>query len=367
MNEENIKSVQSGPSVVKKVNPVDFGKIWNDLRKYKRLYVKVLGITAVFAVIITLSLPNYYDCTVKLSPEMSGTKNVSGLASLASSFGVKLGGALGNGTEALFPTLYPELMNSVDFKASLFSVPVTIEGKDGKKDRTMSYYDYLNEEQKGPWWSDAFSSLLKLFGDKKKEQKINPFRLTKEQADVAKLLNEKVECSVDKKTMVISINVTDQDPVICATMADTVKNRLQKFITDYRTNKARVDLEYNKKIYQETKARYEKARQRYAEFMDANQDIILQTVRQKQTDLENEMQLQYNAYTQVAAQMLAAEAKVQEQTPAFTTLQSATVPVKKTGPMRSKLCIIFLFLSSLVTTLWILYKEDDLKPLLGLS
>jgi LPS O-antigen subunit length determinant protein (WzzB/FepE family) len=117
----------------------------------------------------------------------------------------------------------------------------------------------------------------------------------------------------------------------------------------------------------ETKARYEKARQRYAEFMDANQDIILQTVRQKQTDLENDMQLQYNAYTQVAAQMLAAEAKVQEQTPAFTTLQSATVPVKKTGPMRSKLCLIFLFLAFLATTIWILYKEEDLKPLLGLS
>lgn len=365
--EEQNKSVKSEKSVVKKKPPIDFGKIWNDLRKYKRLYVKVLGITAVLAVIITLSLPNYYDCMVKLSPEMSGTKSTSGLASLASSFGVNLGSALGNSTEALFPTLYPELMNSVDFKTSLFNVPVTIEGKDGEKNRTMFYYDYLRDEQKEPWWTAAIGSFFKLFGDKKEDKKIDPFRLTKEQDKIVKLLDEKVTCAVDKKTMVISINVTDQDPVICATMADTVKNRLQKFITDYRTNKARVDLEYNKKIYLETKSRYEKARQRYAEFMDANQDIILQTVRQKQTDLENEMQLQYNAYTQVAAQMLAAEAKVQEQTPAFTTLQSATVPVKKTGPMRSKLCLIFLFLSSLVTTLWILYKEDDLKPLLGLN
>ena len=369
MIEEQNKSVKSGPSVVKKVNPIDFGKIWNDLRKYKRLYVKVLGVTAILAVIITLSLPNYYNCTVKLSPEMSGTKSTSGLASLASSFGVNLGGALGNGTEALFPTLYPELMNSVDFKTSLFNVPVTIEGKDGEKDRTMTYYDYLKDEQKGPWWSAAIKGFFSLFKGQSSNVKenINPFRLTKEQDGIVKLLDKKVACAVDKKTMVISINVTDQDPVICATMADTVKNRLQKFITDYRTNKARVELDYNKKIYLETKARYEKARQRYAEFMDANQDIILQTVRQKQTDLENDMQLQYNAYTQVAAQLLAAEAKVQEETPAFTTLQSATVPVKKTGPMRSKLCIIFLFLSSLVTTLWILYKEDDLKPLLGLS
>jgi capsule polysaccharide export protein KpsE/RkpR len=167
--------------------------------------------------------------------------------------------------------------------------------------------------------------------------------------------------------MVITIMVNDQNALIAATMADSVKTRLQKFITDYRTSKVRVDLEYNKKLYRESKARYEKARQRYAEFVDANHDIILQTVRQRQTDLENEMQLQYNAYTQVAAQLLAAEAKVQEETPAFTTLQSATVPVQRSSPRRSRICLIFLFLAFLGTSAYILYKEDDLKPLLGLS
>jgi capsule polysaccharide export protein KpsE/RkpR len=197
--------------------------------------------------------------------------------------------------------------------------------------------------------------------------KVNPFRLTKKQDEIVKSLEKKVVCDVDKKTMVITIDVTDQDPVIAATMADTVKARLQNFITEYRTSKVRVDLAYYKKIYAESKSKYEKARQKYAEFMDANHDIILQTVRQKQTDLENDMQLQYNAYTQVAAQLVAAEAKVQEETPAFTTLQSATVPVKKAGPKRAQMCLIFLFLAFLGTTAYILYKEDDLKQLLGLS
>ena len=87
----------------------------------------------------------------------------------------------------------------------------------------------------------------------------------------------------------------------------------------------------------------------------------------KQTELENEMQLHFNAYQQIGAQVLAAEAKVQEETPAFTTLQSATVPVTKSGPKRAQMCLIFLFLAFLGTTGWILYKENDLKPLLGLS
>ena len=373
MNEENKYIEQE-----EQESSIDFGKLWKDILKHKRLYYKVLPITFVVAAIITLSIPNYYNCTVKLSPEMSGKSSSAGsLASLASSFGVNLGN-MGNATEALFPTLYPDLMNSVDFKTSLFPVPVTIEGdKDkGEKDRTMSYYDYMENEQKAPWWSVLLKApgaligwIKSLISGKEEEETtgVDPFRLTKEQAEIVKAIDKNIVCDVDKKTMVITIDVTDQNAVIAANMADTVKRRLQNFITDYRTSKARVDLEYNKKLYAETKARYDKARQKYAEFTDANQDIILQTVRQRQVELENEMQLQYNAYTQIAAQLMAAEAKVQEDTPAFTTLQSATVPVKKTGPKRAQLCLIFLFLAFLATTAWILYKEDDLKPLLGLS
>ena len=366
MNEET-KYIEN----MEEESSIDFGKIFKDLLKHKMLYVKVLPVAFVLAAIYALAQPNYYSCTVKLSPEMGGSKTSgSGLAALASSFGVNLGSG-GAGTEALFPTLYPDLMNSVDFKTSLFTVPVTIEGdkEAGEKDRTLSYYDYLSKEQKVPWWSSVMKGFFSLFGsdEAEKVEKVDPFRLTKNQANIVKAIDKNIVCDVDKKTMVITINVTDQDAVIAAKMADTVKTRLQKFITDYRTSKARVDLEYNRKIAAETKARYEKARQKYAEFSDANQDVILETVRQRQTELENDMQLQYNAYTQVAAQLLAAEAKVQEETPAFTTLQSATVPVVKAGPKRAQMCLIFLFLAFLGTTAWILYKEDDLKPLLGLS
>ena len=366
MNEENKNILLEE----EEESSIDFGKIFQDLLKHKMLYLKVLPVAFVLAAIYALSLPNYYECTVKLSPEMSGARSTSGLASLASSFGVNIGSATA-GADAIVPTLYPDLMNSSDFKTSLFPVKVTIEGnkEKGEKDRTMDYYDYLKDEQKVPWWSSAMKGLFSLFKSSavSPQTSVNPFRLTREQAAIANALNKKVVCDVDKKTMVITISVTDQNPVICATMADSVKNRLQKFITDYRTSKVRVDLEYNKKIAAETKARYEKARQKYSEFMDANQDIVLQTVRQKQTDLENDMQLQYNAYQQVAAQLMAAEMKVQQETPAFTTLQSATVPVVKAGPKRAQMCLIFLFLAFLGVTAWILYKEDDLKPLLGLS
>jgi len=349
---------------------IDFGKLFQDLLKHKRLYFIVLPVTFVVAAIYALSLPNYYSCQVMLAPEMGGKNASGGLSGLASSFGINLGG-VSTGSDAISPMLYPDLMNSVDFKTSLFPVKVTREGDKEKNEpsQTFTYYDYLAKEQKAPWWSQAMKGFFSLFSSKEKDEKekVDPFRLTKEQTNIAQAINKNVVCDVDKKTNVITINVTDQDPLICAMLADSVKNRLQQFITDYRTSKVRVDLAYNEKLYAETKARYDKARRLYADFADSNQDVILESVRQKQAELENEMQLQYNAYTQVAAQLMAARAKVQEETPAFTTLQSATVPVIKAGPKRAQMCLIFLFLAFLGTSAWILYKEDDLKPLLGLS
>lgn len=347
---------------------IDFGAIFGALKKHKGLYKKVLAITFVVACILMLSIPNYYQCEVKLAPELSTSRSMNSLSAMAASFGLKMGtGAMGN-TEALYPMIYPELMGGTDFKVSLFNVPVH------KKDSTrmMTYYDYLTKEQKKTWWSVVINAPFKLigslFGNKPDSvEAINPFRLTKKQEQLVKALDKIVVCDVDNKTLVISITVVDQDPYIAACIADTVQHRLQDFITEYRTKKAKVDLEYTRMLYGEAKTRYEKARRLYAEYSDANQDIIYSTARIRLQDLENDMQLKYNAYNTLATNLQAAEAKVQEETPSFTNLQSATVPVKKAGPARAKSVLIYLFLAFLCTSIWILHKENQLKPLLGLS
>ena len=76
------------------------------------------------------------------------------------------------------------------------------------------------------------------------------------------------------------------------------------------------------------------------------------------------MQLQYRTYSQISAQLQLAEAKVQEETPAFTILQPASVPLKKSGPRRKMIVLAFLFLGFVGTTAYMLYKEGELIPFL---
>ena len=346
---------------VRKPQPIDFGAIWQAIKSNRKLYYIVLPIAFVVAVVIAKSIPTYYKCEVILAPEAGGGGSSMGqLASLASSFGVSLGGGGNAGGDAITPTLYPDLMKSTDFKTSLF--PIKLHGK---KDKTsMTYYDYLKNEWKEPWWEDFFGLMAP---EKKKDTLVNNFELTGEQARIAGMINKNVVCKIDKKTNLISINVATQDPYIAALLADSVKARLQDFLTDYRTKKSRHDLEYAEMLQAQAKKDYEHARQKYVEFVDANQDIVLESIRQKQTDLENDLQLQYNNYNTLSAQVLAYKAKVQEATPAFTTLQRATVPLGPAGPNRNRILVVCLFLAALFTTIYVLYKEHQLKPLLGLS
>ncbi len=342
-----------------KFHPINFGAVWQAIKSNRKLYYIVLPIAFIVAFVIVKSIPPYYKCEVILAPEAGGRGDVGQLASLASSFGVNIGNGSASG-DAITPSLYPDLMKSTDFKTSLFPIKVH-----GKKDKTsMTYYDYLKNRWKEPWWEDFFGLMAP---EKKKDTLVNNFELTGEQMRIAGMINKNIVCIINKKTGLISINVTAQDPYIVALLADSVKTRLQDFLTDYRTKKSRHDLEYAEMLLRQSKKDYEHARQKYVEFVDANQDIVLESIRQMQTDLENDLQLQYNNYNTLSAQVLAYKAKVQEATPAFTTLQRATVPLAPAGPKKGQIVFVCIFLATLFTTMWILYKEKQLKALLGLS
>lgn len=340
---------------------IDYKEVWQRIRDRKKLFFKIVPAVMVLSCLYILCFPRTYTCEIKLAPE-SDLASVGNLNSIAAQFGLDVGNA--PSTDAISPTLYPDLIVSTDFVTGLFSIRV--KSIDGKID--TDYYTYLKKYQKYPWWTPIYYGiknwLTSLFDGSANQStesgKVNPFRLTKDQYKIVKAIKKLIKCSVDKKTDVISFSVVDQDPLICASMADSVSKRLQDFITDYRTSKARNDVEYYKRILSQAKREYVKARQVYGEYADSHAEVNLQSLQSEIDDLENEMQLKYNAYSTIQTQLQAAEAKVQEKTPAFTTLQSATVPIRPTGPKRMIFVAVCTFLAFVGTSLYIL--RDILKP-----
>lgn len=331
----------------KKIIDISLFEVFRILRADFRKVCIYSCTAGVIGVILAFATPKIYKSTVILAPEESGSSFSGSLSSLAAMVGMNM--KIGQTGDALYPEIYPDLMGSTGFVVGMFPVTVT-KNKTGE---TYTYFDYLDKHQKKAFYEypqDWLKQVKDLFTTEEKvpaDHKVNPKHLTKKEYDVAKNIMGKIDCSVDKKTNVITIEVEDQDPLIAATVADSLQMHLQRTITDYRTKKARVDLEYMQKLFDEAHREYAKARQKYAAFGDSYMNLKMQSYVLKGDELENEMQLKYTIYQQVVEQLQLAKAKVQERTPAFTIVQEATVPVKHSSQPKIVTLIIWMLLGFL--------------------
>ena len=317
---------------------------------------------ALVGLVIAFSIPKEYATSVKLAPEVTDTKASGGsLGALASMAGLSMNAS--GGADAVYPQLYPDVVSSVPFITSLFDVEVQTK-EDGRK---MTVKEFLEEETTGPWWGTIFGLPGQIIGFFKSDEevpedhKLDNFQLTMDENKLVEALNERVSASVDQKTSVVTIDVKMQDPLVSAILADTVVARLQEYVTDYRTNKARNDLEYAIKLNEEAKDNYYKAQQRYADYLDRNQGLAFHSAQTMRDRLENESALTFNLYNQTARQVQRAQAKVQENTPVYAVVVPATVPIKAASPKKVMILAGFTFLAFVACAAWILF----LAPLLA--
>lgn len=352
---------------------IDLRDIFRKILSRKALYIKTVCITFILACVWIVPQPRYYSTEVTLAPEMENIAGGGGLMDIASTFGFDLGG--GNVSDAIYPTLYPDLLESSGFIVKLFGI--NVKNIDGDID--TDYYTYLHKHQKSNIYTRPFrwamAEIKKMMpkksrpviasgGEGGEEAGPNPFCLSEEQTAIVALIRNNIKCDVDIKTNVITISVTDQDPLICACITDSVRVLLQDYITQYRTNKARIDVEYYEKLASEAKTAYDESSRRYSDFIDANVNMTRPSLNTKRTEMQEEMQLLYNSYTTFKTQYQAALAKLQERTPSFTVIQCASVPIKAGKPKRMFFVLGMMFLAVMGTTLY-LFKDAIMEQLMA--
>ena len=87
----------------------------------------------------------------------------------------------------------------------------------------------------------------------------DPTELTRKEADVVKALSNIISCDVDQKTGITTVSVVMDDRLMVKQLADTVCTRLQLYVSDYRTKKAKADYDYYCMLADEAKEEYKKA------------------------------------------------------------------------------------------------------------
>lgn len=321
----------------------------------KKLY-KAAAVGVVLGILIALGTPKQYTVSITLSPEMGSSKSGSGLASMAASF---LGGSIGSDSpDALNATLTPDIVASTPFLLELFDARVVSQDK--QIDTTFTAY---LDEQKSSWMGYvlkapgmAIGGIKSLFSNKEQEETdtVQEGTIELNEKDAAKLgsLRKAIVTEVDKKTAITTLSVTLQDPKVTATIADSVVSKLQQYITAYRTRKAKEDCQYLEKLYKERQQEYYDAQQRYARYVDANSNVVFQSTLAERERLQNDMNLAYQVYSQVAQQLQVARAKVQEEKPVFAVVEPAVVPLNPSGTSRKVILLGVVFLAVVFTGAW---------------
>ena len=177
------------------------------------------------------------------------------------------------------------------------------------------------------------------------------------------VLKKMITAIVDKKTSMTTVAVTLQNPKVAAVVADSVVKKLQEYIIDYRTTKAKEDCIYLEKLFKERQQEYYAAQKEYANYIDSHDNIILQSVRAEQERLQNDMSLAYQVYSQVANQLQVARAKVQEEKPVFAVVEPAVVPLEPSGASKKVYVLVFVFLSVCLVVFWKLFGDDFLNKI----
>lgn len=321
----------------------------------KKLYIAA-AVGGVLGILIALGTPKQYTVSITLSPEMGSGKSGSGLASMAASFP---GGSIGSDSpDALNATLAPDIVASTPFLLELFDARVVSQDK--QIDTTFTAY---LDEQKSSWIGYvlkapgmAIGGIKSLFSNKEQEETdtVQEGTIELNEKDAAKLgsLRKAIVTEVDKKTAITTLSVTLQDPKVTATIADSVVSKLQQYITAYRTSKAKEDCQYLEKLYKERQQEYYDAQQRYARYVDANSNVVFQSTLAERERLQNDMNLAYQVYSQVAQQLQVARAKVQEEKPVFAVVEPAVVPLNPSGTSRKVIVLGFIFLAVAFTGAW---------------
>lgn len=338
---------------------IDLIELFRKLYSNRRKIYRAIGIGIATGLIIGFSLPKTYQVNVNLSPE-SGVSGTSGLSGIASMFG--LGGATtGFGEDALTFNMFPEIVKTNPFALEMLQIPIQTQKGD-----SITLYDYLDTEKR-PWWNYVIGAPGMIIGGikslvkeipKDSTKTIDPFRLTPEQSGRIGMLKKILKVETDKKSSMTKISISLQDPLAAAIVADSAVHKLQEYITDYRTRKAKQDFDFQLSLCEQYRKEYFTAQQEYAKFADANRNVILQTVTSEKERLQKNLSLAEQIYSQSMAQLQVLRGKVQEAKPVFAVVEPATVPLTPAAPQKMIIIIAFAFLAFVVESAWILFGKD---------
>lgn len=320
---------------------------------------RLLSISLSFAllgVVVALLQQPEYTSEARVMPEMKNGasdlfKRLSSVAGFAS---IDFDDT--EGMDAIRPDLYPSVLQSTPFVLYLIEKPIIISSGETKTITQLLLPDTGFR---------AFKNQLLTSGTENRvpaaqKKTAGTVRLTARQQELAEELNTRVSARLDTRSGLITITSQMPDAQAAAVVAQLAMNYLTGYVTNYRTEKAHLDLGFYKKQLAEAQKRYQKTQLAVFQHNDNNRNLILQTATMNQQRMLAELTIAQTVYTDLSGQFERAKLKVQEQTPVFKVLEPPKIPLKRTSPRRTLIVLSFALAGLALGILWAIAQKTNI-------
>ncbi len=343
---------------------IDFIFLARKFWEGRRIVVKTIILFSMIGLLVAFILPKEYTATSTIVPQINDPKSKLGaLSGLAAMAGVNLANNIG-GSE-LAPTTYPEIISSVPFQLELMNTMLNFKNLE----KPVTLYDYYTKIRfANPFIKYTIGLPHLIVKAIKGEPKIlysdspdAPYRLTEKQIDVQKIMEKTICVSIDDKNGYITILCSLPEDYAAAQLAKSAQTLLQRYITEFKIEKAKANHDFIQQRYEEAKKKYQKAQEDLALFRDRNKNVATAMARTEQEQLTAEYNLIYGVYSELAKKQEQAKIEVKEETPVFTVIKPVSVPIEKSKPNRPYIFLIFLFSGFITCCIIILGKDYGVK------
>jgi len=341
---------------------IDLLALAKTMWKGRRIILRAVVVCAVIGLAVAFLSPREYTSSTVVVPQVgkAGSK-LGGISSLAAMAGFNLDMATSG--EALSPMVYPQIVSSVPFQLELMNQTFTFS----KVDHPVSLYTYYTEIEKPGILSLVKKYTLGLPGVILKALKHKTtvscdsvgqlIALTDKQEAVRKMIAEKVTLEVNSKEGYLTLTANMPESRLAAEVAFFARELLQRYITRIKIEKASDQLNFIRDRYDEKKREFEKAQENLAIFRDRNRNVSTALAQTEEERLQSEYSIAFNVYSELAKQLEQAQIQVKEDTPVFSVLAPAVVPIEKSKPKKAMILAIWIFLGGIAGTGWVFGKQ----------
>lgn len=337
---------------------IDLIEVVKRLWSKRKFIFKVTGVFMALGLLVALFSAKEFTAGCLVVPQ-TGSKSAGGsLSGLAAMAGISLGN-IGEG-ETLSPKVYSKVLNNIDLQKELMRTPINFEGYE----QPITLLDYYTKEEYQKF--SLIGALKKytiglpfvILGAIRGEQVEKPMpasgsakqlsAFTKDEQECIKKLKSNYSLTINDKEGHVSISANMPEPLAAAQVAQQLQNLLQKYVTEFKIQKAQANYNFVKQRYDEAKVVYETKQEEYAKFQDANRALSSALSRTKEEQIKGEYNIANSLFGELSKQLVQAEIKVKEDTPILTVVEPVVVPREKSKPKRPMILVMFTFLGGVL-------------------